>query len=549
MTTTTTSADGSNNDRRRTKVSWKHRPPHFAIWAGLVLAITGTAMNVSTMARTRIVDLDYLFVGAGNLTGAIGVAIASDTTITKITNINQTDKLKRGKQDFVSKLAAIEKVTAFQLETKPTIGSVLMLSNIQPTLGANEVRKTSTQTTKSASLELDTTTIAAPGPFNVSISNYSQYYTPLKTPNLWDNSTLLPAWLKEYFHWHEQERSLVTADNWQSFRFLIPTARKGYKSGGMTDRIRPLPALLRVAAQTHRILLLHWSRPFALEEFIMPPQGGLDWRVPSYMVPKVVTIDPVQKLEQIRKKANTPKKLLTCRYQSWNYGELWYNEETSQGESSVHQAFRDIWKVLFTPSFPVAQRIQDDFRRMALVPGEFATAHIRALYAVEDRPEAKIQAMAKNAMNCVSNLRPGGPFFVASDSSLAISFSLSYGKMMNVTVVTANHPKQPLHVDFNNESDTTVTPADFYDGFVDMYLMAATRCAAVGPGGFARWGHLLGYNDSCVIYHTGRKSQRCEWIASAGNTPTPGYPSEEARRSNQQEASTSELLRFPMPMI
>jgi hypothetical protein len=563
-TTATASADVPNNSRGSTKRRWKHRSTHFAFWASLLLAMTIATINVSTIARERMVHLDEV---ASNMPRATAIAVETVETM------HATDKqkthftlpkeiLERQKQKILAKRAAIEKFTTF-LETKPRAAAVWPLPKVQPTLGAKNDEQT-LRTPHTEPLELGTTTTSSSssttttsstakqstGLYNISIGNYSQYYSPLTTPNLWDNSTILPAWLKEYFTWHEQQRSFLTADNWQNFRFLIPRACKGYKSGGMTDRIRPLPALLRLAAQTRRILFIHWQRPFSLEEFLLPPLGGLDWRVPFYMVSHVVRTDPVHKLEGIRKAASSSQKLVTIKYQSWNYGELWYKEETAQGEPSVYQAFQDIWRVVFTPSMPVAQRIQGSFHLMALVPGEFATAHIRALYAVNYRPEETIQAMAQNAMNCVSNLRPGGPFFVASDSSLAIAFSLSYGRMMNVTVVSAKHPKQRLHVDYRNESDTTVTPPDYYDGFVDLYLMAATRCAAVGLGGFARWGHLLGYNDSCVIHHSGRKSQVCEWMAaSPGNTSTPGYPSEEERRSIQRQASMSELPRFPMPML
>lgn len=93
---------------------------------------------------------------------------------------------------------------------------------------------------------------------------------------------------------------------------------------------------------------------------------------------------------------------------------------------------------------------------------------MRVLYKVKDRPVDEIKEIVHNAMNCVSNLRPGGPYFVASDSLVAIQQAIEYGRSKNVTTVAASYEHQPLHVDFHNESDTSVTPADFYDGFVDM---------------------------------------------------------------------------------
>ena len=29
--------------------------------------------------------------------------------------------------------------------------------------------------------------------------------------------------------------------------------------------------------------MFHWSRPCALEEFLLPPRGGVDWRLPEWM--------------------------------------------------------------------------------------------------------------------------------------------------------------------------------------------------------------------------------------------------------------------------
>lgn len=398
--------------------------------------------------------------------------------------------------------------------------------------------------------------LIAPTPDTQTITtHHTNYYAPLTDDNLWNTSDSLPDWLKDYFAWHKQQRLLLNESNWQQdqFQFLAGTAFKGRKSGGMTDRIRPIPALIRLAAQTRRILLFHWGRPCALEEFLLPPLGGMDWRVPDYMANRLKSTGVNSNWDRIVKAAGsndtTRHKIIATQYQSWNYGELWYKEQKKEDEPDLYIIFRDIWKVVFTPSPPVAELIYTNFDRMGLVPGEFATAHIRALYAVEDRPKEEIDNIAKNAMNCVSNLRPGGPFFVASDSFHAIQTAIDYGKEHNVSVVAASHAQEPLHVDFQNESDTSLTPAHFYDGFVDLFLMAGTRCAAVGPGGFARWGHLLGYNETCVIHHFGRKSRKCEWRnASSANMSMPGYLSEEERLVLQAEAKI-DMPRFPVPIL
>jgi hypothetical protein len=117
------------------------------------------------------------------------------------------------------------------------------------------------------------------------------YYTtpPLDDPkfNLWDNSTTLPQWLKNYFAWAREERAKVNETNWQNFRFLLSRAIVSEENGGTMERIRGLPKMLRIAADTKRLVIIFWNRPFALEHFLMPPIGGLDWRAPSFLAPKM----------------------------------------------------------------------------------------------------------------------------------------------------------------------------------------------------------------------------------------------------------------------
>lgn len=47
---------------------------------------------------------------------------------------------------------------------------------------------------------------------------------------------------------------------------------------------QPLPFFLYVASKLQRILLIWWEKPAPLEEFLLPPPDGLDWRVPSYIL-------------------------------------------------------------------------------------------------------------------------------------------------------------------------------------------------------------------------------------------------------------------------
>lgn len=371
--------------------------------------------------------------------------------------------------------------------------------------------------------------------------------------NLWNPSVTskpLPKWLQNYFAWHQQQVAALTAETLPATNFLIMYAPFGSKSGGMTDRVRPFPVMLRIAAENNRVLLIRWERPYPLEEYLLPPLvGGCNWSVPSLLVPnnnddrqnqRMSLPVPLTDMERIYKAAHaTDQHVVTTNYQSWNYGELFYkdllkkdaakltaaapggvvvvnninnsNNTIVEEEPDLITLYRDIWKVMFRPSPPVEKKIYRNLNALQLVPGEFATVHIRALYAVKERSAHDILGIVTNALNCVSTLRPGGPFFVASDSLLAIQMAMAYAEHHRVTLVTATHEREPLHIEFYNASDATLTAADFYDGFVDMYIMAATRCVAHGKGGFARWGQLLGYSASCTEAHNGFKSATCKW--------------------------------------
>jgi hypothetical protein len=65
-------------------------------------------------------------------------------------------------------------------------------------------------------------------------------------------------------------------------RFLIMECLDAHAScGGTSDRLKPLPSLLRVAHIFNCFLLIRWIRPAKLEEFLLPPKGGIDGRVPD----------------------------------------------------------------------------------------------------------------------------------------------------------------------------------------------------------------------------------------------------------------------------
>jgi hypothetical protein len=95
-----------------------------------------------------------------------------------------------------------------------------------------------------------------------------------------EQSHQLPAWIENYLDFHTKTRqrfpgSRIFTDP-DAPGILLRTCLG--LCGGLNDRIGQLPWDLYLANQTNRILLMHWHRPVAIEEFLVP--NILDWSVP-----------------------------------------------------------------------------------------------------------------------------------------------------------------------------------------------------------------------------------------------------------------------------
>lgn len=208
-----------------------------------------------------------------------------------------------------------------------------------------------------------------------------------------------------------------------------------------------------------------------------------------------------------------------AKYQSYDGGQGWYNDQLRANETPFNEIFHDVWRVFFTPSPPIAKKIKKEMSRQGLAPGEYAAAHLRALYAQEVRSAGQTKIWTRNAVNCATKLRPGRPIFFASDSKIASDYSVIYGEKMNGTVVTHdNNPDPPLHLDkAENFSDTSVARrpvSDYHDTFIDLYLIALSRCVFLTKGGYGHWGLLIGGNTTCAMRFKrgkGKILNPCNW--------------------------------------
>jgi len=233
--------------------------------------------------------------------------------------------------------------------------------------------------------------------------------------------------------------------------------------------------------------------------------------------------------EDVREAVVSQNISVRTKYQSYDGGEGWYNEHLIGNELSFNELFHDVWNVFFTPSPPVARVIKQEMVRSGLVPGKYASAHIRALYALTYRAPGQTRKWTSNAINCASKLRPSSPIFVASDSALASQHALNYGKNHSGWVVThQNNPDPPLHLDKAENltlGEARHPPSAYYDTFVDLYLLALGGCVYFTKGGYGHWALLIGGNITCGFRLKRNKKgivNPCGWEGTiAPDTPQP----------------------------
>ena len=379
-------------------------------------------------------------------------------------------------------------------------------------------------------------------------SNYVTRYASVENKNLWDYSEILPAWMKDYFMWHKETRTWLLANpkEWKNIKYYIIECSDSFNAcGGTADRLGPLPFHIQMANKMNRLLLIYWTKPAMLEEFLLPPQGGLDWRIPNLLVTELGFQknnegEEKKKIgrmatyeEKILKHGNNPLVVvLRVKFQSHNHGQESYDKNILVGqEPSYAQVYHDLWRICFTPVPAIAERIEQQMQLLNLQPGNYVTVHIRALYAVETRDDNLVEFWTQNGIRCAtSNLFPiykhgtnydkimasSPPILFVSDSTYATHIATQYGQQLGINVVHREHTSahQPLHLE-KAEAVGDFSAEEYYDTFVDIYMIGMSRCTAYNMGGFGRWGSMIGYNSTCVSFLKANM-ETCEFVSPDG---------------------------------
>jgi len=362
--------------------------------------------------------------------------------------------------------------------------------------------------TKQANEEKQVIPVAAAEPADIpeDISAFS-------STKLWHRSNNLPSWIQEYLDWADEQQRNLNKDNWQSYRFVVMQCLKSdAHCGGTSDRLKPIPLVILLAMRSKRLLYIRWTRPCPLEEFLLPPKHGYNWTMPDWLATLMDTAQEMNSHVRANNKGiiadvYNNSTLVRARLQTFDGGSAYFNEELNHTGYTYESIYHDLFRTLFEPAPPVQAIIDEELKSVGLTPGEYATAHYRAFYGKRMPDEAKIRSTAINAVECASELRPGGPVYFASDSVYAIQSIKDYAQEHKRPVVTIQND-EPLHLDKAKSTNA----ADYYSVFVDLFLLGMGNCASFGMGGFGRYGLLLSYNASCWNRHSyNRQRLECHW--------------------------------------
>ncbi len=334
---------------------------------------------------------------------------------------------------------------------------------------------------------------------------------------LWTSNPVLPEWMKEYMDWHSKVVATLHPRNYLQYKYLILRCyRKDERCGGVSDRLKPVPLVLLAAQRSKRILLIDWDRPCSLQEFLVPPVGGFQWGVPSFLIP-LLHVEHQTILTRARNLIGicqeTDSRLLFTHLHDTQGGMTQYDEE--YGPGSFQKIYHDLFRVFFQPS-PAVQRLIDRHlvtdpsfaSNTTLVEGQYSVAHFRAEYGREIQRHPILtdpdflQKVTLNAIRCASELYPTidpVPIYFASDNPLAMETARQLAKLVQYPIITFQRSEgSPKKLD---DYDNQTLPRDYYSTFVDLYLAGSGRCVTHGRGGFGRFASLLSFNATCSSKH------------------------------------------------
>lgn len=340
----------------------------------------------------------------------------------------------------------------------------------------------------------------------------------------------LPKWIADYVEWHAQARHSMLQDDAGAINAppILLVSIEIPHSGGLADRLRSIPFLLWEAVRMKRLFLMQWKQPCALEEFLLPPLGGIDWTVPES-----VQTDSRDAVWYSYDNQDSNIRLLAENdaYTEHAFVKTRHSPSTfEQGMPLLAKAlnvtsltdpiFSRIYKLLLVPSPPVQALLEKTMTLLQLVPRQYYGIHLRARYPGSNAAfsskrwafarsvdadgfkwtrdaQQQVELVASRAIQCLENHTAPTtmpPIYFASDTNEAVKFVASSSSPNVVGMVTRT---EKLHLDRNKN----MPPSAFLPAIVDLLILSQAACLVVGAGGFGVFAAILGGID-CLLLHS-----------------------------------------------
>jgi len=367
----------------------------------------------------------------------------------------------------------------------------------------------------------------------------------------------LPLWLDNFLNSQPSEthHDMLLDPN---EKFLVLTCHKYKKTkyekcGGFTDRLFLLPYYIWLAHKTGRRLLIKYSKPFPLEEYLVPPDGGFDWRLPTKFVQnewdqyanrswteyKNQRRAQWHKLIELPEHNNTRFIFTNANLAIPKVGKFF----TTQTGEDLDILWPGIFRRMFSLSMPLSNSINKFAKINGLVPGEYAAAHVRARFPVgvgsikmnthksehsginmDDNITASVvKIIADNSIKCAVKAMPGtkhvyfasdsskvnkylmdeSPFWAPHQNKSHINSSTSFINNYNPNTTLVMRPGYTEYANhLENLPSEKSKVSDYNSMFFDLWIMAHSKCLAQGLGGFGHFGSVLSGNHlSCRVRH------------------------------------------------
>lgn len=333
----------------------------------------------------------------------------------------------------------------------------------------------------------------------------------------------IPDWLKEYVEWHNIQRRDHMND--PETKFLTMACLEGKLCGGISDRLRPLPFFLVLAKKMNRVLLIKWQKGFDLEEYLLPPNGGIDWRLPESMdlatVEDLLSEDVDWLQVEVKDAKFNRKKNVIVGHVGDHYDRI--KKQYFNTADNPEGTFAFMWKILFKPVPKLQIAIDKTMKDLKLQPRKYVSAHYRTSdHELNMVIEGSVRKLDKtidpdhdieNTIACAHKISPDKsyPIYFTSSNAANVKYAVTDNaltkKNKNVKVV-GNVDAIRLHSEkpFRGSAFEDHDPSELYPAFIDLYLMSNGACVAFGKLGFGRLGAKMA-GEKCMI---DTRNTRCE---------------------------------------